>query len=79
MAELNYQQQNYLGARAYLQRYHHAGNRTAESLWLGVRTEYALGDHQAWGNHALALRSKFPDSREAALLAEWENERRSGN
>jgi len=77
MAELDFAQQNYLGARAYLQRYHHTGAQTAQSLWLGVRTEYALGDHQAWGNLALALRSKFPDSQEAGLLQEWENERRS--
>jgi type IV pilus assembly protein PilF len=79
MAELNFQQQNYLSARAYLQRLHHAGTYTPESLWLGVRTEYALGDHQAWGNYALTLRSKFPGSKEATLLVEWENERLSGN
>ncbi len=78
MAELSFKQQNYLGARAYLQRYHGSGERTPESLWLGVRTEYALGDHQAWGNHALMLRNKFPDSRQAALLQEWEHERRAG-
>lgn len=78
MASLNYSRSNYLSTRGYLERYQQAGRHTAESLWLGVRTEYALGDHRAWGNYALALKNDFPNSPEAAELQEWENERRSG-
>jgi type IV pilus assembly protein PilF len=79
MAQLGYQKQDYLKARAYLQRFAAVNQNTAESLWLGVRIEYALKDHQAWGNYALQLRRLHPDSEQAALLVEWENERRTGN
>ncbi len=79
MAKLGYGSENYLQARAYLQRYQAAEGHSAESLWLGVRTEYALKDHQAWGNYALQLRNLYPDSEQATLLLEWENEHRAGN
>jgi type IV pilus assembly protein PilF len=48
----------------------------AESLWLGVRIENALGDTSAAGGYALKLRNNFPNSREAESLREWENEHR---
>jgi type IV pilus assembly protein PilF len=79
MAKLSFKSGNYLRARAYLQRYQAVEKHTPESLWLGVRTEYALKDHQAWGNYALQLRNLHPDSEQAVLLQEWENERRAGN
>jgi len=79
MGSINYARGNYLSARAYLQRYEAVAEHTAESLWLAIRTEYALRDHQAWGNYALMLRNSFPDSEQYMLLQEWENERRSGN
>jgi type IV pilus assembly protein PilF len=78
MARLAFEQQNYLSARAYLQRYQQSNPQTPESLWLGVRTEYALNDHKAWGRYALQLKNNFPDSRETTLLTEWENDLRSG-
>jgi type IV pilus assembly protein PilF len=79
MASLNYSRSNYLSARGYLQRYRESARQTPESLWLGIRTEYALGDHQAWGNYAVTLRNNFPDSPQAAELQKWEYEHRSGN
>ncbi len=79
MAKLAFKTQDYLKARAYLQRFLAVEQHTPESLWLGVRTEYALKDNQAWGNYALQLRNLHPDSEQAALLMEWENERRAGN
>jgi type IV pilus assembly protein PilF len=78
MATLNYSRSNYLSARGYLERYRESGQDTAESLWLAIRTEYALDDHRAWGNYALILRNKFPNSPQAAELQKWEYERRSG-
>jgi type IV pilus assembly protein PilF len=78
MATVNYSRSNYLSARAYLERYQESGQDTAESLWLGIRTEYALDDHQAWGNYALRLRNNFPNSPQAAELQKWEYEHRSG-
>lgn len=79
MAKVSFRKQEYLKARAYLQRFQAVEKHTPESLWLGVRTEYALKDYQAGGNYALQLRNLHPDSKQAALLQEWENEQRSGN
>jgi type IV pilus assembly protein PilF len=79
MAELTFAAKDYLRTRAWLQRYEEVGTPTPESLWLGVQAEAALGDHQAWGNYALQLRSKFPESDQAKQLQEWEHERRAGH
>jgi len=79
MGNLSYSKGNYMSVRGYMQRYQEVAAQTPESLWLAIRTEYALKDHQAWGNYAVILRNNFPDSDEARSLREWENERRSGN
>lgn len=70
MGEISYEGQHYLQARAYLQRYAEVGQATAESLWLGVRTERKLGDRDAAATYALRLRSKFPDAEQTRLLLE---------
>ncbi|NNJ93150.1 MAG: type IV pilus biogenesis/stability protein PilW [Halobacteria archaeon] len=79
MGKISFDEGNSLSARAYLQRFHEESEPNADSLWLAIRTEHALGDHQAWGNHALRLKNDFPESEQNQLLQEWENERRSGN
>lgn len=76
MANLMLTQEKYLVARAYIQRFDGVSAPTAESLWLGVRIESALGDMSAAGNYALKLRNNFPNTVEAANLREWENEHR---
>jgi type IV pilus assembly protein PilF len=76
MANLMYTQGNYLAARAYIQRFDSVSAPGAESLWLGVRIENALGDLSAAGGYALKLKNNFPKSAEAASLKEWENEHR---
>jgi type IV pilus assembly protein PilF len=68
MARLSFQQDNYLSARAYLERYAAVAKPTAESLWLGVRTERQLGDMDQMANYAMKLRARFPDSEEAKFL-----------
>ncbi len=68
MAKLSFQQHNYLSARAYLERYAAVAPQTAESLWLGVRTEKRLGDLDQMASYAMQLRSRFPDSEEAKQL-----------
>jgi type IV pilus assembly protein PilF len=78
MAIVRYQESNYLGARAYLERLREVASHNPQSLWLAVRTEFALNDHEAWGAYSMILKNNFPDSDETALLLEWENERRSG-
>ena len=79
MGKLSFSKGNYLSARAYLQRFQQVSKHSPESLWLAVRTEYALKDHEAWGNYALKLKNDFPDSEEYLLLQEWENAQQSGN
>ena len=76
MADLMFTQGKYLAARAYIQRFDGVSAPGAESLWLGVRIETALGDLSAAGNYALKLKNNFPKTVEAANLREWENEHR---
>lgn len=72
MAELSYQSDKYLNARAYLQRYREVAQHTPESLWLGILSEMKLGDRNAASSLALLLRARFPDSDQARLLQEME-------
>lgn len=70
MGQLSFEGGHYLQARAYLQRYNEVAPPTAESLWLGVRTERELGDRDTASSYALRLRSNFPDSEQTRLLLE---------
>lgn len=65
MALLSFDKQSYLSARAYLQRYLEVAPHTAETLWLGIRTERKLGDTDQSASYELLLRERFPDSLEA--------------
>lgn len=75
MALVSYSANNFLSARAYLQRFQAVTQHNPESLWLAVRTEYALGDNQAWGNYSMMLKNNFPNARQTKRLQEWENAR----
>jgi type IV pilus assembly protein PilF len=70
MAEISFEDQAYMAARAYLQRYEEVGKHTASSLWLGIRIEEMLGDKDAVSSLAMMLRSTYPDSPETRLLLE---------
>lgn len=70
MARLSVTQQEYLRARAYLQRLHEIVRPMPESLWLGIQTERALGDRNAEASYSLFLRNNFPDSPQAKQLQE---------
>lgn len=72
MAQLSFDADNYLSARAYLQRYAQVAKHTAQSLWLGLRTERQLGDRDQEASYALKLRANFPDSEQARYLNEAE-------
>lgn len=72
MARISYDQQNYMSARGYLQRYTQAADHSAQSLWLGVRVERELGDNDAVSSYALTLKNNFPDSEETRLLLQSE-------
>ena len=80
MARLGVAQENFLSARAHLQRLHEIVRPNAESLWLGIQTERALGDTNAEASYAMRLKNGFPDSPQAKLLQEKRlDERTTGN
>ncbi len=64
LARLSYESGNALSARGFMDRYAKAGPETAESLWLGIRVERALGNRNAEANYAFRLKGKFPDAPE---------------
>ena len=70
MTRISYDQKKFLSARGYLQRYLEVAPQTPESLWLGIRIERQLGDHDTEASYALLLRSKYPESRQAKMLEE---------
>lgn len=74
MLMLSYDQGEYLRARAYLQRFQQASRHNAESLWYGVRVEYALGDRDAVASYGLALKNNFPDAPQTRAFLDWQHE-----
>ena len=55
-------------ARAYIQRYHDVKSPSAESLWLQIQAEKALGDEKHYMKYARQLIKNFPDSDEAGWV-----------
>ena len=68
LGELSYRRGDYKDSRAMLDRYAKENPPTAESLWLGVRTERKLGDRQAEADLSRQLRRAYPESPQAKLL-----------
>ncbi len=64
MANISYEQSDYLQARAYIQRYQSVSQWTSQSLFLAIKTENQLNDQDAVASYALLLRARFPDSDE---------------
>lgn len=70
LAWLSLKNKDYLRARGFLQRFEQSGGRTtAESLWVGARTEEALGDVAAARRFEQRLLTEFPASDEATELS----------
>ena len=78
MAIAKFEAGRFLSARAYLERFQQVAEHNPNSLWLAVRTEFALKDPAASGRYAILLRKNYPKSEQAVMLLEWESERRSG-
>jgi type IV pilus assembly protein PilF len=68
MAQISFETQRYLPARAYLQRFGEVSEFGPAQLWLGVRIERELGDKAAANRYARKLRENFPDSNETREL-----------
>lgn len=75
MADVGIKTERYLMARAYIQRYHDVKSPSAESLWIQIQAEKALGSEKHYLKYARQLISEFPDSDEAGWVeAETNNE-----
>lgn len=70
MAQISFDNQAYMAARAYMQRYEEVSEHNPRSLWLGIRIEEMLGDKDAVSSLAMLLKANYPDSRETQLLLE---------
>lgn len=68
LAQLNYRREQYLNARAFLQRYEAAASHTVESLELAYRVERELGDEEAAEQYRRQLVQQFPNSNAAKSL-----------
>ena len=66
MASLNFEQQNYLKARAFIQRYEDVTQHDPASLMLAYEIETAMGDQKSAADYRRALLTGFPESRQAA-------------
>ena len=64
MARLNFSEQKYLTARAFMQRYEAAASHQAESLLLAYKIEMASTDPRSANRYKLMLESNFPESAE---------------
>ena len=67
---LKFTTEDYLGARAFLQRYLSNSMPSAGVLFLGVRIEEALGDDRARTEYSNQILRDFPDSQEARRILE---------
>jgi len=71
MGDVAYLQENYLQARAFIDRYVAIStSSTPDALWLGYRVETALSNPKAAATYADQLLNKFPGSVEARMLVE---------
>lgn len=72
MAEIELEQQNYMGARAFLERYLAVSRTSPSTLWLGVRIERGLGNAAAANQYAQRLKNEFPSAAETRQLLQSE-------
>ena len=70
MADLSYEQKNYMQARAYVQRYSSVSPWTPQALLTAIKTESKLGNEDAVSSYELIMRARFPDSDEMRMVNE---------
>ncbi len=68
LADIAYRGARYEQARSHLIRLHQQFDPSAASLWLGVRAERRLGNHDAAASYAAQLQSRFAESEEFKLF-----------
>jgi type IV pilus assembly protein PilF len=73
MAELNYAQADFMGAKTYFQRFSQlVPELTAANLMLAIRIERKVGDRNSEASYKMQLRKRFPDSRETKIMLSGE-------
>ncbi|MDH4019527.1 MAG: type IV pilus biogenesis/stability protein PilW [Xanthomonadales bacterium] len=66
MSRLSFEQEKYLTARAFMQRYEEVTSHTAETLLLAYRVEAASGNRKSATTYKLMLETNFPESDQTA-------------
>ncbi len=72
LAEIELEQENYLSARGFLQRYMEGARTSPATLWLGHRIESGLGNTAAAMQYAQRLKNEYPQAAETKQLLEAE-------
>lgn len=65
MQKISYNKQQFMSARAFLERYLAVAKHTPETLWIAVQTERSLGNSQGADEYKELLLTLFPASQEA--------------
>ena len=71
MQKISYHLGKYMSARAFLERYLAVANHNAETLWIGVQTEKALGNKALSEEYRGKLLNQFPASKQAQQLKDF--------
>ena len=75
MAEVSFRAEDYMQARAFIERRLAAAAAQPDALWLAQRIELALGDAVAAQTYHARLLNDFPNSRQAQLAVDAQRER----
>ena len=68
MQKLSYQNNDFKGARDYLERYLTVAQQSPDSLWIAIQTEGALGNSMLMKEYTEMLLEKFPFSNQAKQI-----------
>ena len=79
MQKISYQSRNYMSARAFMQRYLEVAKYNAETLWIGIQTERALGNKTLTEQYRQQLLALFPMSDQAQQVKTAINREALGN
>ncbi|MFO7603019.1 MAG: type IV pilus biogenesis/stability protein PilW [Gammaproteobacteria bacterium] len=72
LAQINFDNESFLSAYGFYQRYLEVGPQIPQSLWLGILLERRKGNKNAVSSYSLVLKNKFGESNEAELLRRLE-------
>ncbi|MBL1320517.1 MAG: type IV pilus biogenesis/stability protein PilW [Methylophaga sp.] len=65
MADLSYQNIDYVAAKSYIERYRAVSRWTSRALLLAIKIEHKVGGQDKVASYILLLKGQFPDSDEA--------------